>query len=224
MKKIIILIVSIIILSLFSTSALACQPCREDLNFEQTTQKAGLIIIGQKVVHGPSTKSGSSKLPGGPEWIRVKVLETLKGDLSEKEIQIRSWYGMCAYGIIINDNKPYVIFLQKGKDQYYAVNSGCAIRTFSVDGNIVNFKDSESSKDTQKISIDELVKKIGPGASRKKITDYDFNETISQIRSPIFYIFITLGIIIFSFFILLISTIIILVLRDKPQKGENKIK
>lgn len=218
MKKIIILIVSIIILSLFSTSTLACQPCREDLNFEQTAQKAGLIIIGQKVADGPSTKSGSSKLPGGPDWIRVKVLEIIKGDTKDQEVQIKSWYGMCAYGIIINDNKPHVIFLQKSKDQYYAVNSGCAIRTFSVDGNIVNFKDSELSKDTQKISIDELVKKIGPGASRKKIADYNSNKTISQTRSPVFYIFITLAIIMFGFFVLLILTIVILVLRDKPKK------
>jgi len=226
MKKIIFVLIGFIVISLLSMPVLACEPCPQNinLNFEQTAQKADLVIIGQKVADGPSTKVHGSQFPGGPEWIKVKVLEILKGNTQDKEIQVKSWYGMCAYGIILNDNKSHVIFLQNGKDQYYAVNSGCAIRTFSVDGNIVNFQETELSKDTQKISIDKLVKKIGPSASRKKITDYDSNETINQIRSPIYYIFITLAIIIFGFLVLLILTIVILVLKDKSKKSGSKNK
>lgn len=220
MKKIIFILIGFIVISLLSVPVLACEPCPENkiLNFEQTAQKADLIIIGQKVSDGPSTKSYGSNFSGGPEWIKVKVLEIIKGDTKDQKIQIKSWYGMCAYGIIINDNKPHVIFLQKCNKQYCAVNSGCAIRTFPVEGNIISFQETELSKDTQKISINELVKKIGPETKRKKIADYNSNININQNRSPIFYIFITLVLILLSFFILLILIIVILVLKDKPKK------
>jgi hypothetical protein len=132
-------------------------------------KQADLIIIGQKIADGPST--GVDGFNGGPEWIDIRILEILKGDISEKIIRVKSWYGICAYGIVIRDKNSYVIFLSRKDNRYYAVNGGCAIRTYNIYEDDVDFKENDLSKNTQKTTIDELVKKIGPEALRKKVVE-----------------------------------------------------
>jgi hypothetical protein len=204
MKSLKLSLIVIGVLILFSQTVFACQPCRETLNFDESAKKADLIIIGQKVADGPST--GSQGFNGGPEWIDIKLLETLKGDTSEKKIRVKSWYGMCAYGIIINDENPHVIFLSKEDNQYFAVNGGCATRTYNIQGEKVDFKENDLSKNTQKITIDELVKKIGPGAVRKKIVE---NKPKNK------YIFYIIPIIDFLLLSVLIGVLVILKKKSK---------
>jgi hypothetical protein len=177
---------SIIIFSLlliFPAITLACQPCQKELNFSETVGKADLMIVGQKKSEGPST--ASDNFAGGPERTKIKVLEVLKGNTDKNEIQVRSWYGMCAYGIILKDDNQYVIFLEKGKDMYYAVNGGCALRTLKISGESVYYKENDNDQNTQKITIDELVKKIGPDGKRQKVAE---NTTKTISPSIILYI------------------------------------
>jgi len=188
-----------LIILLITSPVYACIPCRKTLNFYETAQKADLIIIGQKIDEDFINTFYNKK----PEWTKVKILEIIKGDTSANEIRVKSWYGMCAYGIVLLDKNPYVIFLQKGKDMYYPVNTGCAIKYFKVEGENVYFQEESLTNKIQKISIDELVRKIGPSATRKKITE-DKQEKFSP--SLKFFIII-LGTVIFALVIFIIGVV-----------------
>jgi hypothetical protein len=132
---------SIILLWIVMALAGACEPCSRTLNIVETTKTADLIIIGQKIEDGPIQES-APKYVGG-NWIKVKALTVLKGNLEDLEVNLKSWDDFCPYGIVIDD-RTYVIFLAKSKDdeggyQYEAVNAGCAVKTLLVENDTVNF-------------------------------------------------------------------------------------
>ena len=136
-----------------NSDAHACEPCAQYLSFEETVSAADLIIIGQKAGEGPL----SDAVPGGPEWIAVKVIKVLKGEPSAAVIKVNSWDAMCGYGIVVADN-PYVMLLQKRNVahedyEYDAVRYGCGVKTYRVDGDRIYFED-------QKIGFDEFVDKL----------------------------------------------------------------
>jgi hypothetical protein len=136
--------------------ARACEPCRETLGFEETANQAELIIVGQKISNGP--RNGQD----GPDWIRVRVIEVLKGDVPEASIRVNSWDGMCQYGIVTKGSATYVMFLVKEEDMYDVVASGCALKSLPVDGDMVTMDDGP-------VPIDDFVEMLGPGASRVKM-------------------------------------------------------
>jgi hypothetical protein len=119
----------------------ACQPCRAKLNFKDTVQRADLIIIGKKIAsEGRMLKIGQDKFY--PEGGRIKISRVLKGQTGKSTINVRCLSGMCGYGICLNDDKPYVIFLSAAKSDgsgfdYTSVNSGCAVRYYKVAGDSV---------------------------------------------------------------------------------------
>lgn len=145
----------------------ACEPCAEILGLEETAAQADLIIIGQKIAEGPHTGVG------GPDWIMVKVIEILKGQVENEQIQVNSWDGMCAYGIVVDDNEAYVMFLEKGSDQYDTVEFGCAVTTLPIKGEGVELEG-------QVVPIDDLMAKLEPGAARVKVS----SETAQAGESP----------------------------------------
>ena len=136
------------ILILFGVFALspsmifACEPCARILNLQETINASDLIIVGQKVAEGPRT--GGPKDVSGPDWIKVKIVKTLKGQTNLKEITINSWDGMCNYGIDVDD-KTYIMLLDRegdpsGDHDYNAVNYGCAMKTFPVQDETVELE------------------------------------------------------------------------------------
>jgi hypothetical protein len=148
----------ILILTLFSiySPVFACQPCASTLNLEQSIAKSDLIIVGQKIADGPGFCKDC--IAGGSDWIEVKIIETLKGSTPSTKIKINSWDGMCAYGIIINDNRNYLMLLQKrdsgGESFYDAVNFGCAEKSYLVENNQIDLNG-------QKISLENFISKYG---------------------------------------------------------------
>ena len=133
-------IITALILFSFSfttTSALACEPCTKDssMQFKATARAADLIIIGQRDDFSPEELTHGV---GGPETIRVKVRRVFKGEESREEISIKSWSGMCPYGIILNDNAEHVIFLKKSGDTYRAVDM-CSVKDYAVKDGMVEF-------------------------------------------------------------------------------------
>jgi hypothetical protein len=115
---------------LLSAGAFACQPCESTLTLEQSAGKAELIIVGDRLDFSPSEVE--------PQSIKVRVLSILKGK-ADKKIIVRSWYQMCPYGIIV-DNQRYVMFLTKSAEMpgmYEAVEGGCGVKTLSVRNKVV---------------------------------------------------------------------------------------
>jgi hypothetical protein len=144
----------ILILTLFSiySPVFACQPCASTLNLEQSIAKSDLIIVGQKVADGPRSDFGEGY--GGSDWIEVRVIETLKGSAPSVKIKINSWDAMCAYGIIVNDDRNYLMLLQKRENFYDAVDYGCAEKSYLVENSQVDLNG-------QKISLENFISKYG---------------------------------------------------------------
>lgn len=138
--------------SVTATSALACEPCTRDssMQFEETARRADLIIIGQRDDFSPDELTHGV---GGPETIRVKVRRVFKGEETREEVSIKSWSGMCPYGIILNDNAEHVIFLKKAGDDYRAVDM-CSVKDYAVKDGVVEFG-------KERIAVEDFQLKLG---------------------------------------------------------------
>lgn len=111
---------------LSSVGAFACQPCLSTLTLEQSASKAELIIVGERLNFSPNEVR--------PQSIEVRVVSVLKGKDERKTIRVRSWYQICPYGIIVDDQR-YVMFLSKSvemRGMYEAVEGGCGVKTLPV--------------------------------------------------------------------------------------------
>jgi hypothetical protein len=154
MKKIMLMVVATLLV-LISPDIDACEPCFKTLSLEETIQQADLIIVGEKTANGPSV--GMDHYPDASDWIEIRIFDILKGQEEEEYIRVNSWNGMCGYGIVIAEGK-YVIFLEQRKDdrevyQYDAVNNGCSIKIYPMEGEIVVLED-------ERISVEEFVGKL----------------------------------------------------------------
>jgi hypothetical protein len=125
----------------------SCQPCRAKLNFQETVKRADLIIIGKKVAdEGPMVRAGRGY--SSPEGGKIKIFRVLKGKTGRDTIDVRCMYGMCGYGICLQDDSLHVIFLsavqsEGGGYDYTSVHSGCAVKHYRVVDNKV-VMDSET--------------------------------------------------------------------------------
>ena len=140
-----------ILFTLTAPAAFACEPCTKDasMNFEATARAADLVIIAQREDFSPDELTHGV---GGPENIKVKVIRTLKGETSAAEIMVKSWSGMCPYGIVLNDNKPHVIFLKKSEEMYRAVDM-CSVKSYAVEDDAVLFEG-------RKISVEDFRQRL----------------------------------------------------------------
>lgn len=114
----------------------SCQSCRAKLNYQETVRQADLIIVGKKVAdEGPMVREGRGH--SRPEGGKIKIFRVLKGKTSRDTIDVRCMYGMCGYGICLQDDSLYVIFLfavksEGGGYDYTSVHSGCAVKYYRV--------------------------------------------------------------------------------------------
>ena len=144
-KNFICLMLSMLIVNaILAETAVACQPCKSKLDLEQSLKQADLVIVGKRTDYDPAEKK--------PPIIKVNIIKVLKGEIKEAQIEIKSWYGMCAYGIVVDDQN-YVMLLKKPfkmQGAYTAVNGGCSVTKLllksnkvSVDGRIMSLEDIE---------------------------------------------------------------------------------
>jgi hypothetical protein len=132
----------VIAIAITAETAVACQPCKSKLDLEQSLKKADLVIVGKRIDYDPEEKMPSS--------IKVNIIRVLKGEIKKKQIEVKSWYGMCPYGIVV-DNQIYVMILKKPlkmQGMYTTVNTGCSVTKLlvksnkvSVDGKIMSIED-----------------------------------------------------------------------------------
>ena len=109
-------------LTLFSPIALACQPCNEYLDLKSTIQQADLIAI---------VESRGSFFESQPETVDLKVKDILKGSYKHKRLKARAWHGMCPYGVILEEG-THLIFLEENGSVFASVQSGCSIKSLTV--------------------------------------------------------------------------------------------
>lgn len=135
-----------------SSSLWACESCTHPWNFEKTVEHADAVIVGQKV---------SEQRSDSPEWIDVRVMQVLKGNIQDQKIRLASWYGMCSFGIVVDD-KPHVMLLvnsdkSQGKLYYDAVNDGCAVKVLLVENGKVQLNGEEILLENLMAKIKEMV-------------------------------------------------------------------
>ena len=150
-----LLLTMVIAVAISPVTATACQPCRSKLDLEQSLKKADLVIVGKRIDYDPEEKM--------PSTIKVNIIKVLKGEIKKKQIEVKSWYGMCPYGIVVDD-RIYVMILKnpsKMQGMYTTVNSGCSVTKLLVKSNKV-------SVDGRIMSIEDIEKIINMSSGRSK--------------------------------------------------------
>lgn len=157
MKRAFFIIPALILFSLVLNvqEARACEPCSKELslNFEETARRADLIIIGQRYDFRPDELTHGTF---GPESIRVQVQRIFKGQESRDEITVKSWSGMCPYGIILNDNQRHVIFLKREGDTYRAVDM-CSVKDYLIKDDVVEFGKQKLKIEAFRLKLEKLL-------------------------------------------------------------------
>lgn len=116
MKKIILLSTALFLLSF--SGARACEPV-EPLGLENTVKYADLIFVGQSIKEGPR---GEREFPfsGGPEWVDIRVGDSIKGDLENGQIIRVSTNSPCGYGFSVPFLKTdSLMFLDRQEHSIY---------------------------------------------------------------------------------------------------------
>ncbi len=136
MKKLFLSLLLILFFSLTTSSVYACQPCHhgglEGIIYDTFTlprllseiKDSELIIIGQR------TDFHEKEFSGFGSSNKINVRKVLKGSVNTKEISVKTNYGMCPYGIFINNDKDYIMFLKGGAGVYGPTNQ-CGIKKLS---------------------------------------------------------------------------------------------
>lgn len=146
-KNFIFLMLNMLIaIAIMARAAIACQPCKSKLDLEQSLKQADIVIVGKRIDYNPEEKM--------PSNIKVNIIKVLKGKIKEAQIVVKSWYGMCPYGIVV-DNQIYVMILKKPlkmQGVFTTVNMGCSVTKLLVKSNKVSIgSKSMSIEDIAKI-------------------------------------------------------------------------
>jgi hypothetical protein len=129
--------------------ALACQPClaEKSLTLEQSLAQADLIVVGYRSKLQPPQENDKT-----PQQTAVQVTRVLRGSVKENQISVHSYSGMCPYGVVLPDDKPYVLILRASGDAttYNAVDR-CSVKALRV-----------AADADQTVTLDEYEKKTLP--------------------------------------------------------------
>lgn len=121
----------VLMLSASASAALACEPCvsERSLTLEQSIAQADLIVVGQRL------DLPKKQEPEGdtPQQIKVQVKRVLRGSVKENQITVRSYSGMCPYGVVLEDEAEYVLLLSSDGGIYNAVDR-CSVKAMRVSG------------------------------------------------------------------------------------------
>ena len=114
----------------------ACAPCAQTLSLDETIQKADLVILAQSKVY-------DFKSDGAPEKIQADVLKVLKGNYTDKSIELNSWTGeMCEFGFVFRKPQQVLIISANQDGQYERVASGYDTNSLPYENGLVDGKES----------------------------------------------------------------------------------
>ncbi|MFO0389088.1 MAG: hypothetical protein ACK502_05130 [Alphaproteobacteria bacterium] len=130
----------ITIIFMYSSKAMACEPCPSYWSVQDSLDAADLVIIGKRIT---PLQQGEDKLENTPEFVDIAVETVLKGKEERTTIRAKAWSSMCPYGIVTPPEKFYVMIMIKSKDGAYydSLNNGCAVSTITVNDNTLTTRD-----------------------------------------------------------------------------------
>jgi hypothetical protein len=132
----------------------ACEPCHFNLTLRHSLAEADLVLVVKRA----EAPKGAPPRGAEPQCDELSVEEVLKGDFKGERVRVRSFYGMCPYGIVLGEG-TYVVILKKATPSdyevsgdetaacgdaparkaglYVAVGGGCAARVLAVEDGAV---------------------------------------------------------------------------------------
>jgi hypothetical protein len=121
------------------------------LKFDETARQADLVIVGQRTNYSPKEKNHR----GGPDVAKIRVLQVLKGTDPGPAIKADAWYGMCPWGMAVDD-QHYVMFLKRGYKLFHTIENGCAVKTLPVKDDMVELEGKRISlSDFRRLLMDD---------------------------------------------------------------------
>ena len=134
-----ILICTFLFMGMFS-SAYACEPCLSYSSLQKTIEKSSVVAL---VVN--NDQDSSAEAQQGPEFLQLTIVKVMKGRVDTYAVLVRSWYGMCAYGVQMKLRDRAVVMLQEVIDvttgawdgTYKLVEDGCSQAQLPVKGSNV---------------------------------------------------------------------------------------
>src|SRR5687768_13249385 len=155
----------------------ACEPCGSTLDLRRSLERAEVVAV----VKRPERPRQPEEPSNGPACDELLVERVLKGKVEGERLAVRSWYGMCPYGIILGEGTYVVILAGASSSDYDAaeasvgcdvsrerksglyapVEHGCAVRSLRVEAGAVE-------AEGVKLTLDEFRDKygLGEGAAR----------------------------------------------------------
>jgi hypothetical protein len=104
--------------NIFIYSALTCELCHKP-NVKTSFNEADLVVVAFQVGYPIQAKNCGVQNSKESNYTKIKVTKILKGSLSEAtELSVRACYGMCDYGLFLENNKEHVIFL-RSQNNYF---------------------------------------------------------------------------------------------------------
>ncbi len=111
--------------------AYACEPCFQEIDLSGSIAEADIIAVVQRD-YDPFVTIDR------PETIDLRLSSLLKWSIATGHtVTVSSRVGMCPYGIIIDDDRDYLVLLETGNDVYRAVHQWCGVGVLPVvDGKV----------------------------------------------------------------------------------------
>lgn len=166
-----------VFVALAEAGSLACEPCGSTLDLPRSLGKADLVVVAKR----PAVPKQPENPAGGPACDELLVEGVLKGEFEGEKLRVRSWYGMCPYGIILSEGTYVVILgkasvsdyeshaadpeggckaaLAKKEGLYVPVGHGCAVKALAVASGLVE-------AEGVKLTLEEFRDKYGLRGAR----------------------------------------------------------
>jgi hypothetical protein len=126
----------ILLIMALPVGAYACAPCEQILSLKETIKKADLVILAESKIY-------DFKSDGTPEKINADVLRVLKGNYTDKSIELNSWTGeMCEFGFVFRKPQQVLIISTNQHGQYERVANGCDTNSLPYENGLVGGKES----------------------------------------------------------------------------------
>ncbi|MBA2340969.1 MAG: hypothetical protein H0V88_11275 [Pyrinomonadaceae bacterium] len=149
-------ILNLIVIPLLVISDVYACPACMSLSLSETISEADAVIVGRRI----DRQTGNPT----PKFITLEVLRVLKGQITKRQINVRSYNGMCRDGIVIEDNNQYVVMLSSSGENYDSVSISsptrkCGIKTLKIERGKVVVEDI--GRDKVRLTLDEFRQQFG---------------------------------------------------------------
>ena len=130
----------LVLAMVWSSAALACEPCLSKTPLERTVEQSSVIILVKN-----DDQDSSADLETGPDVVNLSIEKVYRGRVNTSSILVRSWYGSCAYGVHLKLRERAILMLQEMTDvatgkwdgTYKLIEEGCSQGQLEVRGDFV---------------------------------------------------------------------------------------